>query len=59
MADQELFDKIVEVRKRGHEEYGVDSTPSFFVNGKRMKGLDIKDFDAAIEGSGVETSPND
>jgi len=59
MADQELFNKIVEVRKRGHEEYGVDSTPSFFVNGKRMKGLDIKDFDAAIEGSGVETSPND
>jgi len=54
LADQELFDKIVEVRKRGNEEYGVDSTPSFFVNGKRMKGIEIKDFDAAIEGSGGE-----
>jgi len=47
------------VRKRGNEEYGVDSTPSFFVNGKRMKGIEMKDFDAAIEGSGGEKSPND
>ncbi len=61
MADKELFDNIVEVRTRGHEKYGVDSTPSFFVNGKRMKGIEIKDFDAAIKGGSAETTspPND
>lgn len=58
MADQELFDKIVEVRQRGHDKYGVDSTPSFFVNGKRMKGVELEDFDAAIEGGSAETSPS-
>ena len=50
LADKELFDKIVAVRKKAHEEYGVDSTPSFFVNGKRLKGVTIDVFDEAIEG---------
>ena len=39
LADKELFDKIVAVRKKAHEDYGVDSTPSFFVNGKRLPGV--------------------
>jgi protein-disulfide isomerase len=38
LADKELFNKIVETRKRGNEQFGVDSTPSFFINGKRMTG---------------------
>ena len=50
LADKELFDKIVEVRKKAHEEYGVDSTPSFFVNGKRLPGVAFENFEAAIEG---------
>jgi len=50
LADKELFDKIVEVRKKAHEEYGVDSTPSFFVNGKRLPGIAFENFEAAIEG---------
>jgi len=50
LADKELFDKIVAVRKKAHEDYGVDATPSFFVNGKRLSGIGIESFDAAIEG---------
>ena len=57
MADQELFDKIVAVRKKAHEDYGVDSTPSFFVNGKRLPDIAIESFDAAIEGP-AETPPS-
>ena len=58
LADKELFEKIVEVRKRGHEEFGVDATPSFFINGKRMKGIEIKDFEAAIDGGSAEGTPS-
>jgi protein-disulfide isomerase len=50
LADKELFDKLVAVRKKAHEEFGVDSTPSFFVNGKKLDGIAIENFDAAIEG---------
>ena len=49
LADKELFNKIVAVRQRANEKFQVDSTPSFFVNGKRMKGdHQLKDFDVAL-----------
>ena len=49
LADKELFNKIVAVRTRGNEEFQVDSTPSFFVNGKRLKGEHtIEVFDVAL-----------
>jgi len=57
MNDTALFDKIVAVRKKAHEEFGVDSTPSFFVNGKRLTGMGIDSFDAAISGSGETETP--
>lgn len=57
LADKELFDKIVAVRKKAHEEYGVESTPSFFVNGKRLKGVAFENFEAAIEGP-ADTPPS-
>jgi protein-disulfide isomerase len=38
IGDKALFEKILETRTRGHEAFGVDSTPSFFVNGKRLTG---------------------
>jgi protein-disulfide isomerase len=51
LADKELFNKIVETRKIAHEKFGVDSTPSFFVNGKRLTGEhQLKDFDALLGG---------
>jgi protein-disulfide isomerase len=58
LADKGLFDKIVEVRQRAHEKFGVDSTPSFFVNGKRLEGgFELKNFEAAIKGGSTEETP--
>ncbi len=49
LADKDLFNKIVAVRTRGNEEFQVDSTPSFFVNGKRLQGgPTIEAFDVAL-----------
>jgi protein-disulfide isomerase len=49
LADKELFNKIVLIRQKGNEEFQVDSTPSFFVNGKRVKGeVTIETFDVAL-----------
>ncbi len=54
LADKELFDKIVEVRQRGHEKFGVDSTPTFFINGKRLRGgQDIKEFETMLAGGRI------
>jgi len=58
LADKELFDKIVAVRKKAHEEYGVDATPSFFVNGKRLTGVGLENFETAIDGAPADTPPS-
>ena len=51
MADKELFNKIVEIRTTGYEKFGIDSTPSFFINGKRMSGEhELKDFEGKLVG---------
>lgn len=51
LADKDLFQKIVDTRTRGNEEFGVDSTPSFFVNGKRLTGEHtLQDFETALGG---------
>ncbi len=56
LADKAMFDKIVEIRRRGNEEFGVNSTPSFFVNGKRLGTQhELKDFDAILEPGSAET----
>ncbi len=61
IADKELFDKIVAVRDRGHEAFQIDSTPTFFVNGKRLSGHKIEDFDDVLKGAdktaGASPSP--
>jgi protein-disulfide isomerase len=49
LADQDLFKKIVETRSIGHDKFQVDSTPSFFINGKRLKGdHQLEDFQVAF-----------
>jgi protein-disulfide isomerase len=51
LADKELFEKIVETRKRADEQFGVNSTPTFFINGKRLRGgQDIKEFEIILAG---------
>ena len=38
IGDDELLKKIKQIKKRGVEVFGVNSTPTFFVNGKVLKG---------------------
>jgi protein-disulfide isomerase len=59
LANKDLFNKIVAVRQQANEKFQVDSTPSFFVNGKRMKGdHPLKDFDAALAEAGAKPVTN-
>lgn len=36
--DQGLYDKIEQVKDRAAEKFGVDATPTFFINGRRVNG---------------------
>lgn len=47
-AKEKLLTDILMVRKRANETFGVVSTPTFFVNGKKLDGVTIEDFDKAI-----------
>jgi protein-disulfide isomerase len=38
LTNQELLDDINAVRERGAAEFGVNSTPTFFINGKKYAG---------------------
>jgi protein-disulfide isomerase len=49
LTDQTLMDDIVKVRSRAADSFGVSSTPTFFINGKRMTGAPtIEEFDKAF-----------
>jgi len=49
LTDQALYDKIVSIRDRAGKEFGVDATPTFFINGKRLQDAPtIEAFDKAI-----------
>jgi protein-disulfide isomerase len=50
LANQPLLDGIEQVRGRAAEKFGVNSTPTFFINGKVQRGvLSINDLDKLIE----------
>ena len=50
LTDQALLDKINAVRTRAGEKFQINSTPTFFVNGKRVAGNNsMADFDKVIE----------
>ncbi|MGH9807879.1 MAG: DsbA family protein [Terriglobia bacterium] len=38
LANQKLLDGIEAVRQRAVDQYGVNSTPTFFINGKKQTG---------------------
>ncbi len=38
LKDQKLYDNVNAVRDRGSQKFGVDSTPTFFFNGKKVSG---------------------
>ncbi|MBX3569980.1 MAG: DsbA family protein [Rhizobiaceae bacterium] len=50
LTDQKLLDEIRSVRTRGADEFKVDSTPTFFINGKQYKGaLSVEEASAIID----------
>jgi protein-disulfide isomerase len=50
LQDQKMLDGIEWVRARGSDKFKVDSTPTFFINGKIYKGaLSIDDLAKAID----------
>jgi protein-disulfide isomerase len=38
LANQKVLDGIEWVRKRATDKFGVDSTPTFFINGQKYNG---------------------
>jgi protein-disulfide isomerase len=45
-----LLDDISAVRERGAKQFGVDSTPTFFINGSKYPGaLSIEEMSAIID----------
>jgi len=51
LANQKVLDDIQAVRDRAAEKFGVNSTPTFFINGKRMVG------DLSIDAIAKEVDP--
>lgn len=50
LKDQKLLDEITGQRTRANEAFGVSSTPTFFINGKRLEGApSVEAFDKLIE----------
>ena len=48
IRDQELYAKIVQVQEGG-QRFGVDATPTFFVNGEQVRGgRSLEEFDEII-----------
>ena len=51
LTDQKLLDDVRSVQKRGADEFKVDSTPTFLINGNRYPGaLTIEKMSAIIDG---------
>lgn len=49
LKDQDLYKKVTDVRARGNEKFGVNSTPTFFINGEKYTGeITVADFDKII-----------
>ena len=51
LRDEKLLGHIEWVRNRGNTEFGVRATPTFFVNGKKLKGVSIEEFDKVMGGA--------
>jgi protein-disulfide isomerase len=50
LANQKLLDGVEWVKKRGIDNFKVDSTPTFFINGQMHKGtLSFEDMDKLIQ----------
>jgi protein-disulfide isomerase len=53
VRDEKILKHIEWVRERGNKQFGVKATPSFFVNGRRIKGAaTVEKFDELIAAAG-------
>ena len=46
--NEKLIKDIIAVRDRGNVSFGVNQTPTFFINGKKIDGTTVEDFEKAI-----------
>jgi protein-disulfide isomerase len=50
LTDQKLLDQIRAVKNRAEKDFGVDATPTFFINGKKYPGaMSIDEMSAIID----------
>ncbi|WP_072394973.1 DsbA family protein [Hyphomicrobium sp. CS1GBMeth3] len=50
LTDQKLLDQLTAIHTRGNEVFGVNATPTFFINGKRLQAAPVvEEFDKVIE----------
>ena len=50
LSNQDLQDNLTAVRQRASEKFGVNSTPTFFINGKIERGaMTIEEFEQKID----------
>ena len=50
LTNQKLLDDVTKVREQGSKEFGVDSTPTFFINGQRYTGeMSVANMSAIID----------
>jgi protein-disulfide isomerase len=50
LTDQKLLDQLTAVHTKGSETFGVNATPTFFINGKRLQAAPvIEEFDKVLE----------
>jgi protein-disulfide isomerase len=50
LKNEDLYEQVSQSRERAAEAFNIDSTPTFFVNGRKLTGeLSIVDFDKVIE----------
>ena len=51
LTDQKLLEDVRAVRTRGSNDFGVDATPTFFINGNKYSGaLKVAEMSAIIDG---------
>jgi protein-disulfide isomerase len=49
LADQKILDGIKWVRQRAADKFGVDSTPTFFINGQVHRGeMSVQEMEALL-----------
>jgi protein-disulfide isomerase len=50
LKDKTLYDGVMAVKQRGSDQFKIDGTPTFFINGKRFGGeLSPEEFDKTVE----------